>query len=150
MMFGQMTAGSWIYIGSQGIVARHFSRPSAGGPAGTTAADLAGRWILTADWAGWAGAQPLRGRMAGASSLTIECQRSRIEAACAPATWMKTRAIWTTRWPGSAGTRERQGPLDRLLGNAAELLPELARRRASGGLRPDLVTARPPPDLING
>src|SRR5207245_3297647 len=79
MMFGQMTAGSWIYIGSQGIVQGTFEtfceagRQHYGG-------DLAGRWIMTAGLGGMGGAQPLAAGMAGASSLTIECQRSRIEA----------------------------------------------------------------------
>src|SRR3989475_2044047 len=78
MMFGQMTAGSWIYIGSQGIVQGTFEtfceagRQHYGG-------DLAGRWILTAGLGGMGGAQPLAAGMAGASMLAIECQQSRID-----------------------------------------------------------------------
>ena len=78
MMYGQMTAGSWIYIGSQGIVQGTYEtfvemgRQHFGG-------DLAGRWILTAGLGGMGGAQPLAAAMAGASMLAIECQASRIE-----------------------------------------------------------------------
>src|SRR5688500_20091148 len=78
MMFGQMTAGSWIYIGSQGIVQGTYEtfaevgRRHYGG-------DLSGKWILTAGLGGMGGAQPLAGTMAGASVLAIECQPSRIE-----------------------------------------------------------------------
>ncbi|MGZ7142629.1 urocanate hydratase, partial [Streptococcus pyogenes] len=78
MMYGQMTAGSWIYIGSQGIVQGTYEtfvemgRQHHGG-------DLEGRWILTAGLGGMGGAQPLAASLAGASSLTIECQQSRID-----------------------------------------------------------------------
>ncbi|MDH3757037.1 MAG: urocanate hydratase, partial [Gammaproteobacteria bacterium] len=78
MMFGQMTAGSWIYIGSQGIVQGTYEtfvemgRQHYGG-------DLSGRWILTAGLGGMGGAQPLAATMAGASMLAIECQADRIE-----------------------------------------------------------------------
>src|SRR5450759_4737435 len=78
MMYGQMTAGSWIYIGSQGIVQGTYEtfveagRQHFGG-------DLSGRWILTAGLGGMGGAQPLAASFAGASSLTIECQQSRID-----------------------------------------------------------------------
>ncbi len=138
MMFGQMTAGSWIYIGSQGIVQGTFEtfceagRQHYGG-------DLAGRWILTAGLGGMGGAQ-------------IECQRSRIEAR------LRTRYLDEEARDlddalariGQA-TRERQARSIGLLGNAAELLPELARRARAGGLRPDLVTDQTSAhDLING
>src|SRR3954451_19537489 len=78
MMYGQMTAGSWIYIGSQGIVQGTYEtfvemgRQHFGG-------DLGGRWLLTAGLGGMGGAQPLASVMAGASCLAIECQRSRID-----------------------------------------------------------------------
>src|SRR5690349_19383496 len=79
MMFGQMTAGSWIYIGSQGIIQGTYETF---GEAGRQhyGGDLAGRWILTAGLGGMGGAQPLAASLAGASSLTIECQPSRIQA----------------------------------------------------------------------
>jgi urocanate hydratase len=151
MMFGQMTAGSWIYIGSQGIVQGTFEtfceagRQHYGG-------DLAGRWILTAGLGGMGGAQPLAASLAGASSLTIECQSSRIEAR------LRTRYLDEQARDlddalariGQA-TRARQARSIGLLGNAAELLPELVRRARAGGLKPDLVTDQTSAhDLING
>jgi urocanate hydratase len=136
MMYGQMTAGSWIYIGSQGIVQGTYEtfaemgRRHYGG-------DLAGRWILTAGLGGMGGAQPLAATMAGASCLAIECQPSRIEARrrtgyldlavddLDEALRLLERAR-SERKPVSIG----------LLGNAADILPELVRR----GVRPDAVT----------
>src|SRR5437879_207407 len=79
MMFGQMTAGSWIYIGSQGIVQGTYETFAEAGRR-HYGGDLAGRWILTAGLGGMGGAQPLAASLAGASSLTIECQLSRIQA----------------------------------------------------------------------
>ena len=136
MMFGQMTAGSWIYIGSQGIIQgtyetfvevgrRHYN------------GDLAGRWILTAGLGGMGGAQPLAATMAGASLLAIECQPSRIE--------MRLSTGYLDRRAGSLdealamierACRERRPVSVGLLGNAADVLPELVRR----GVRPDVVT----------
>ncbi len=136
MMFGQMTAGSWIYIGSQGIVQGTYEtfvemgRQHYGG-------DLAGRWILTAGLGGMGGAQPLAATMAGASMLAIECQTDRIDKRLETG-YLDTRADTldealalieksvADRNPASVG----------LLGNAAELLPELVKR----GIRPDAVT----------
>ena len=151
MMFGQMTAGSWIYIGSQGIVQGTFEtfceagRQHYGG-------ELAGRWILTAGLGGMGGAQPLAASLAGAASLTIECQRSRIEAR------LRTRYLDEEARDlddalvriGQA-TRARQARSIGLLGNAAELLPELVRRARAGGPKPDLLTDQTSAhDLING
>ena len=151
MMYGQMTAGSWIYIGSQGIVQGTYetfaeaARQHYGG-------DLRGRWILTAGLGGMGGAQPLAASFAGASSLTIECQQSRIDFR------LKTRYV-------DEQARDIDDALDRmarycaqgravsvaLQGNAAELLPELARRARAGGVRPDLVTDQTSAhDLVNG
>jgi urocanate hydratase len=151
MMFGQMTAGSWIYIGSQGIVQGTYEtfceagRQHYGG-------DLTGRWILTAGLGGMGGAQPLAASLAGACSLTIECQPSRIEAR------LRTRYLdEQARNLDDAlarierATRARQARSIGLLGNAAELLPELAGRAHSGGLKPDLVSDQTSAhDLING
>jgi urocanate hydratase len=151
MMFGQMTAGSWIYIGSQGIVQGTYEtfceagRQHYGG-------DLAGRWILTAGLGGMGGAQPLAASLAGASSLTIECQPSRIEAR------LRTRYLdEEARDLDDAleriarATGARQARSIGLLGNAAELLPELVRRARAGGQRPDLVTDQTSAhDLVNG
>jgi urocanate hydratase len=136
MMYGQMTAGSWIYIGSQGIVQGTYEtfaemgRQHYGG-------DLKGRWILTGALGGMGGAQPLAATMAGASMLAVECQPSRIEFR------LKTRYLDT-----SANTLdEALAIIDSshkagkpvsvgLHGNAAEVFPEIARR----GIRPDAVT----------
>ena len=136
MMFGQMTAGSWIYIGSQGIVQGTYEtfvemgRQHFGG-------DLSGRWVLTAGLGGMGGAQPLAATMAGASMLAIECQSDRIDKRLQTG-YLDTRAedldealdlimkSVADREPLSVG----------LLGNAAEILPELLRR----GARPDAVT----------
>jgi urocanate hydratase len=147
MMFGQMTAGSWIYIGSQGIVQGTYETFAEAGRQ-HYGGDLADKWILTAGLGGMGGAQPLAATMAGASLLAIECQASRIEMrlktryldALAPdldAALALMRNACTTRQPTSVG----------LLGNAAEVLPELVRR----GVRPDLVTDQTSAhDVING
>lgn len=136
MMFGQMTAGSWIYIGSQGIVQgtyetfvemarQHF------------AGDLTGKWILTAGLGGMGGAQPLAASLAGACSLNIECQESRIDSRIRTgyldykATTLDD-AMTMIRDFTHAGVAKSVG----LLGNAAEILPEMLER----GIRPDAVT----------
>jgi len=135
-MYGQMTAGSWIYIGSQGIVQGTYEtfvemgRQHFGG-------ELAGRWILTAGLGGMGGAQPLAATMAGASMLAIECRQSRIDMR------LRTRYVdeQATDLDDALARIERycaQGEARSvaLLGNAAEILPELVRR----GVRPDAVT----------
>jgi urocanate hydratase len=147
MMYGQMTAGSWIYIGSQGIVQGTYEtfaelgRRHYGG-------DLAGNWILTAGLGGMGGAQPLAATMAGASMLAIECQPSRID--------MRLRTKYLDTHAASLdealeiiarATRERKPISVGLLGNAADIVPELARR----GVRPDAVTDQTSAhDPING
>ena len=151
MMYGQMTAGSWIYIGSQGIVQGTYEtfveagRQHFGG-------DLAGRWILTAGLGGMGGAQPLAASFAGASSLNIECQQSRIEFR------LKTRYLdeQATDLDDALArleryAHERKAVSIGLLGNAADILPELVRRAKAGGIRPDLVTDQTSAhDLVNG
>jgi urocanate hydratase len=136
MMFGQMTAGSWIYIGSQGIVQGTYETF---GEAGRQhyGGDLADKWILTAGLGGMGGAQPLAATMAGASMLAIECQQSRIDMR------LKTRYLDVqAKDVDDAIARVRDACAKRqpvsvgLLGNAAEILPELVRR----GARPDMVT----------
>ena len=147
MMYGQMTAGSWIYIGSQGIVQGTYEtfaellRRHYGG-------SLAGKWILTAGLGGMGGAQPLAATMAGASLLAIECQPSRIEMRLktgyldAQAKDLDEALAMMER----AG-RERKPVSVALLGNAAEMLPELVRR----GVKPDAVTDQTSAhDPING
>ncbi len=157
MMYGQMTAGSWIYIGSQGIVQgtyetfveagrQHYAEGSPG------ANPWAGRWILTAGLGGMGGAQPLAASFAGASSLTIECQQSRIDFR------LKTRYLDEQAKDVddalarlSSYAKEKKAVSIGLHGNAAELLPELVRRAKAGGLRPDLVTDQTSAhDLVNG
>jgi urocanate hydratase len=147
MMYGQMTAGSWIYIGSQGIVQGTYEtfvemgRQHYGG-------NLAGRWILTAGLGGMGGAQPLAATMAGASMLAIECRAERIKKR------LDTRYldVSTTRLEEALtlierSTRDRQPLSVGLLGNAAEIVPELLRR----GLRPDAVTDQTSAhDPVNG
>ncbi len=136
MMYGQMTAGSWIYIGSQGIVQGTYEtfmeagRQHYGG-------DLRGRWILTAGLGGMGGAQPLAATMAGASLLAVECDPSRIERRLATH-YLDRRADTLDEALAiiDAATAQRQAVSVGLAGNAAEIFPELVRR----GIRPDLVT----------
>jgi urocanate hydratase len=147
MMYGQMTAGSWIYIGSQGIVQGTYEtfveagRQHYGG-------DLAGRWILTGGLGGMGGAQPLAATMAGASLLAVECQPSRIEKRIETG----YLDIWTKSLDEAlaliAKANAAKKPLSvGLLGNAAEIFPELYRR----GVRPDMVTDQTSAhDPING
>jgi urocanate hydratase len=147
MMYGQMTAGSWIYIGSQGIVQGTYEtfvemgRQHYGG-------SLAGRWLLTAGLGGMGGAQPLASVLAGASCLAIECQQSRID--------MRLKSGYLDHGTADVGealefieraNQEKRPKSVGLLGNAAELLPELFRR----GVRPDLLTDQTSAhDPVNG
>jgi urocanate hydratase len=136
MMYGQMTAGSWIYIGSQGIIQGTYEtfaevgRQHYGG-------SLRGRWILTGGLGGMGGAQPLAATMAGACLLAVECQPSRID--------MRLRSGYLDRhtadldlalaWIKDSCAHGEALSVG-LLGNAAEVFPELLRR----GERPDVVT----------
>jgi len=136
MMYGQMTAGSWIYIGSQGIVQGTYEtfvemgRQHYGG-------SLTGKWILTAGLGGMGGAQPLAASLAGASSLVIECRQSSID--------FRLRTRYVDEQASDIDdalariakyTAAGEAKSIALLGNAAEILPELVRR----GVRPDCVT----------
>jgi urocanate hydratase len=146
-MYGQMTAGSWIYIGAQGIVQGTYETFVEMGRQ-HYAGDLSGKWLLTAGLGGMGGAQPLAAVMAGASCLAIECQPSRIE--------MRLRTGYldkATEDLDEALAWIEQSCADKtpisvgLLGNAAELLPELFKR----GVRPDLLTDQTSAhDPING
>jgi len=147
MMYGQMTAGSWIYIGSQGIVQGTYEtfaemgRRHYGG-------DLGGRWILTAGLGGMGGAQPLAATMAGASLLAIECDPARIE--------KRLQTRYLDRRADSLddalaliddAVRTKRAISVGVVGNAAEVLPELLRR----GVRPDAVTDQTSAhDPVNG
>lgn len=146
-MYGQMTAGSWIYIGTQGIVQGTYEtfveagRQHFGG-------DLTGKWILTAGLGGMGGAQPLAAVMAGACCLAIECDETRIDFrqrtkyVDAKARDVDEALAMIKQWT-EAGEAKSVG----LLGNAAEIVPELYRR----GIRPDLVTDQTSAhDPING
>ena len=136
MMYGQMTAGSWIYIGSQGIVQGTYEmfaemgRQHFGG-------DLSGKWILTAGLGGMGGAQPLAATMAGASCLAIECQSDRIEKRLATR-YLDRRAdtIEEALTIIEAARAKKEAVSVGLLGNAADILPEMVKR----GIRPDIVT----------
>lgn len=146
-MYGQMTAGSWIYIGTQGIVQGTYETFMEAGRQHYNG-DWSGKWILTAGLGGMGGAQPLAATMAGASCITIECQRSRIEFR------LRTRYVDVmAETLDEALTLLEQSLKDRkplsigLLGNAADLLPEMVKR----GVRPDLVTDQTSAhDPVNG
>jgi urocanate hydratase len=140
MMYGQMTAGSWIYIGSQGIVQGTYETFVEAGKQ-HFGGNLQGKWILTAGLGGMGGAQPLAASFAGASSLNIECQQSRIDFR------LKTRYVdeQATDLDDALQRMARYAAEGKavsvaLLGNAAELLPEMVRRAGAGGTRPDMVT----------
>ena len=147
MMYGQMTAGSWIYIGSQGIVQgtyetfaevgrRHFD------------GDLKGRWILTGGLGGMGGAQPMAATMAGASMIAVECQPSRIEYRMRTG-YLDTSAATLDEALEMVERSHKAGkPISiGLLGNAAEIYPEIVRR----GIRPDVVTDQTSAhDPVNG
>ncbi|WP_374634788.1 urocanate hydratase [Ferrovibrio sp.] len=147
MMYGQMTAGSWIYIGSQGIVQGTYEtfvemgRQHYGG-------SLKGRWILTAGLGGMGGAQPLAATMAGASLLAIECQPSRLEMRLRTG-YLDLHAHSLDEAMAMLETAKRDGKAVSigLVGNAAELLPEMLKR----GIRPDAVTDQTSAhDPVNG
>ncbi len=147
MMYGQMTAGSWIYIGSQGIVQGTYEtfvelgRQHYGG-------DLSGKWILTAGLGGMGGAQPLAATMAGACMIAVECRESRID--------FRLRTAYVDRKAGSldeamamlTDALESGKPTSiGLLGNAGEILPEMVRR----GIKPNVVTDQTSAhDPVNG
>ena len=136
MMYGQMTAGSWIYIGSQGIVQGTYETFAEMGRR-HYAGDLTGRWILTAGLGGMGGAQPLAATMAGASMLAVECDRTRIEKRLATK-YLDVVAESLEQALGYLDDAKRtKRPISvGLLGNAADVFPELMRR----GIAPDAVT----------
>src|SRR3954468_11327203 len=151
MMYGQMTAGSWIYIGSQGIVQGTYETFAEAGRQ-HFGGDLGGRWILTAGLGGMGGAQPLAASFAGACSLVVECQQSRID--------FRLRTRYVDKQAKDLDealaliaqhTARKEAVSIALCGNAAEIVPELARRAQAGGVRPDIVTDQTSAhDLVNG
>ncbi|WP_284603399.1 urocanate hydratase [Dickeya dadantii] len=140
MMYGQMTAGSWIYIGAQGIVQGTYETFAEAGRQHYHG-DLSGKWILTAGLGGMGGAQPLAGVLAGASVLAVECQESRIDFR------LRTRYLdyktdsidEALAMIAEAGAQQKAISVG-LLGNAAEVLPELVKRAKAGSMKPDIVT----------
>ncbi len=150
-MFGQMTAGSWIYIGSQGIVQGTYETFAEAGRQ-HYGGSWSGRWILTAGLGGMGGAQPLAASFAGAASLIVECDPEHLafrlrtnyldeQAADLDDALARVRRHCERKEAVSVG----------LVGNAAEVLPEIVRRARAGGIRPDLVTDQTSAhDLVNG
>jgi urocanate hydratase len=147
MMYGQMTAGSWIYIGSQGIVQgtyetfvemgrQHFD------------GDLSGRWILTAGLGGMGGAQPLAATMAGASMVAVECQESRIDVRLRTGYLDRKATTIDEAMAMLEQAQEAGEPVSiGLLGNAGEILPQMVKL----GIRPDAVTDQTSAhDPVNG
>lgn len=179
MMYGQMTAGSWIYIGSQGIVQgtyetfveagrQHYGDSSYSSQPNSYQADAngsstpnetvehvtpwQGRWILTAGLGGMGGAQPLAASLAGACSLTIECQQSRIDfrVRTGYVDCQATDLNDALEMLQQATTHGKVVSIA-LLGNAAEILPEIVQRARRGEIRPGLVTDQTSAhDLVNG
>ncbi|QJB69928.1 urocanate hydratase [Parasphingorhabdus halotolerans] len=147
MMYGQMTAGSWIYIGSQGIVQGTYEtfveagRQHYGG-------DLSGRWILTGGLGGMGGAQPLAATMAGASCIAVECDETRIDFRLRTRyVDKKAKTLDEALAMIEAAKAEGKPVSVGLLGNAADIFPEIYER----GIRPDLVTDQTSAhDPING
>ncbi|MCE1229520.1 MAG: urocanate hydratase [Firmicutes bacterium] len=150
-MYGQMTAGSWIYIGTQGIVQGTYETFAEAGRQ-HFGGNLGGRWILTAGLGGMGGAQPLAATFAGAVSLNIECQQASID--------FRLRTHYVDKQARDLDhalelvkehTAKKEAVSIALLGNAAEILPELVKRAKAGGLRPDIVTDQTSAhDLVNG
>jgi urocanate hydratase len=150
-MYGQMTAGSWIYIGTQGIVQGTYETFAEAGRQ-HYGGDLAGKWILTAGLGGMGGAQPLAASFAGAASLNIECRQSRLD--------FRLRTGYIDKQAKDLDdalelirihTEAREAVSIGLLGNAAEVLPALVEKARAGGLKPHLVTDQTSAhDLING
>jgi urocanate hydratase len=151
MMYGQMTAGSWIYIGSQGIVQGTYETFAEAGRQ-HYGGDMAGRWIVTAGLGGMGGAQPLAASFAGAVSLVVECQQSRIDFRLKTRYLDEQAADLDDALARIARYKAQKKAVSiGLLGNAADVMPELVRRAQAGGIRPDLVTDQTSAhDLVNG
>lgn len=158
-MYGQMTAGSWIYIGTQGIVQGTYETFAEAGRQhfGTKKGDKStnnwqGRWILTAGLGGMGGAQPLAATFAGATSLNIECQQSSID--------FRLRTGYVDKQANDLDhayelikehTSKGEAVSIALLGNAAQILPQIVQRAKNGDIKPDFVTDQTSAhDLING
>ncbi|WP_422098969.1 urocanate hydratase [Variovorax sp.] len=147
MMFGQMTAGSWFYIGSQGTVQGTYETYSEVGRR-HFGGSMEGRWMLTAGLGGMGGSQPLAGRMTGAAILVVECQQSRIDMRLRTGYLdVQARDLAHALELVDEARAQRRGLSIALCGNAAEVLPEIVRR----GLCPDVVTDQTAAhDLLHG
>ncbi|AVO36739.1 urocanate hydratase [Pukyongiella litopenaei] len=150
-MYGQMTAGSWIYIGTQGIVQGTYETFAEAGRQ-HYGGDLTGKWILTGGLGGMGGAQPLAAVFAGACCLAVECNpdsidfRLRTKYLDEKTDSLDEALAMIDRWT-AAGEAKSVG----LLGNAADVFPELVRRMNAGGPRPDIVTDQTSAhDPVNG
>lgn len=151
LMYGQMTAGSWIYIGTQGIVQGTYETFAEAGRQHFND-DWTGKWILTAGLGGMGGAQPLAATFAGATSLNIECQQSSID--------FRLRTGYVDKQADNLDhayelikehTSKGEAVSIALLGNAAEILPKMVERAKAGEIKPDFVTDQTSAhDLING
>lgn len=150
-MYGQMTAGSWIYIGTQGIVQGTYETFAEAGRQHYNG-DWTGRWILTAGLGGMGGAQPLAATFAGAVSLNIECQQSSIDFRLRTGyVDMQAKDLDEAYDLIKKHTAAGDAVSIALLGNAAEILPEMVKRAQAGEIKPDLVTDQTSAhDLING
>ena len=151
MMYGQMTAGSWIYIGTQGIVQGTYETFAEAGRQ-HYGGDLTGKWILTGGLGGMGGAQPLAAVFAGACCLAVECNpdsidfRLRTKYLDEKAETLDEAVAMIERWT-AAGEAKSVG----LLGNAADVFAELVKRAGAGGIRPDIVTDQTSAhDPVNG
>lgn len=164
-MYGQMTAGSWIYIGTQGIVQgtyetfaeagrQHYGLDTKNGAGAETASpdNWKGRWILTAGLGGMGGAQPLAATFAGAVSLNIECQQTSIDFRLRTGyVDMQAKDLDDAYELIKKHTEAGDAVSIALLGNAAEILPKMVKRAKAGDIKPDLVTDQTSAhDLVNG
>ena len=140
MMYGQMTAGSWIYIGTQGIVQGTYETFAEAGRQ-HYGGDLKGKWILTGGLGGMGGAQPLAAVMAGACCLAVECNETRADFRirtryCDAKTHSLDEALaLIDQW-----TKAGEAKSVALIGNAADIFPEVLARSKAGGMKPDIVT----------
>jgi urocanate hydratase len=140
MMYGQMTAGSWIYIGTQGIVQGTYETFAEAGRQ-HYGGDLKGKWILTGGLGGMGGAQPLAAVMAGACCLAVECDETRADFRIrtrycdAKAHTLDEALALIDQW-----TKVGEAKSVALIGNAADVFPEILARAKAGGMTPDIVT----------
>jgi urocanate hydratase len=140
MMYGQMTAGSWIYIGTQGIVQGTYETFAEAGRQHYNG-DLIGKWVLTGGLGGMGGAQPLAAVMAGACCLAVECDETRADFRIRTRYCdAKTHSLDEALAMIDGWTRAGEAKSVALIGNAADVFPEILARMQAGGMRPDIVT----------